>query len=166
MAIGVEIHGTDLLLNALAKLPREARKAGERAIWRATELVHRESKLNAPRSPTQSQKNKLRKTRRDTRKQRKATAFTRAKPGGLERSIENSIDSDGLTGRVYVAANSEGSKYAVRIHDEKGKTWHKRGPGTVAKGERADAKFIERALNDSRNAIDEIIKDELGKVNL
>lgn len=166
MAIGVEIDGQERLLAALARLPVEARQAGGRAIRRATELVRRRSLSNAPRSPTQFQKNKLRKTRRDTRKQRKATAFTRAKPGGLERSIEGSVDADGLTGRVYVAANSEAGKYAVRIHDEKGRTWHRRGPGTVAKGRAADAKFIERALNDSNGDIAAIIGDELRKVGL
>lgn len=37
-----------------------------------------------------------------------------------------------------------GGKYALRIHDEKGKAWRRRGPGTVAKGARADDKFILR----------------------
>lgn len=45
-----------------------------------------------------------------------------------------------------MAANAEAGKYAKRIHDEKGKTWRKRGPGTVAKGARADDKYIQRAV--------------------
>lgn len=64
-------------------------------------------------------------------------------PGGLERSIQ--FESDGEKAEVFVASNAEAGEYAHIIHDMKGVKWHERGPGTQAKGDRADEKFIERA---------------------
>lgn len=87
---------------------------------------------------------------------RKALAISRAKPGGLSRSIEWTAGVH--QGSVYVARNAEGGKYAKRIHDEKGITWRNRGIGTIAKGMQADHKFIERALKDSQKEIDAIFK--------
>jgi len=54
-------------------------------------------------------------------------------------------------------------RYAWRIHEEKGKTWFKRGKGTIAKGERADEKFIERALKDNADKIREIAESQVEK---
>ena len=42
-------------------------------------------------------------------------------------------------------------------------TWRNRGPGTVAKGDRADDKFIERAIRDNEGAFLEILTDEFRK---
>jgi len=88
---------------------------------------------------------------------RKADAV-RAMPGGLEKSISHKVE--GNEGHVFVAENSASvsvSKktgrrfnYATVIHDGKGKNWHNRGLGTVAKGVQADEKFIERALKDNK----------------
>ena len=64
-------------------------------------------------------------------------------PGGLERSIDLLWSDE--RAEVYVAANAEAGEYAKVIHDEKGRKWKERGPGTQAKGDRADEKFIERA---------------------
>lgn len=64
-------------------------------------------------------------------------------PGGLERSIQ--FEHDAEHAAVFVASNAEAGAYAEIIHDKKGVKWHERGPGTQAKGERADEKFIERA---------------------
>lgn len=64
-------------------------------------------------------------------------------PGGLERSIQ--FEHDAEHAAVFVASNAEAGEYAGIIHDKKGVKWHNRGPGTQAKGERADDKFIERA---------------------
>ena len=102
----------------------------------------RESKRNAPRSPTMKQRSATLVRKRRT-KQKSA-------PGGLERSIVCDIMGD--TAIIYVLQNSAAGKYARRIHDMKGKTWWKRGAGTVAKGDRADEKFIYRALKDNAKA--------------
>lgn len=64
-------------------------------------------------------------------------------PGGLVRSIECESDENHV--EVFVASNAEAGEYAHIIHDLKGVKWHERGPGTQAKGDRADEKFIERA---------------------
>lgn len=132
----------------LAAVPGKVDAAVGAAIRRACLVVHRESVKNAPISPTNAQYSKA------VLKRKKRTS-RRLHPGGLSRSIEWA--AQGLQGAVYVASNSEAAKYAKKIHDEKYKTWRKRGPGTIAKGTRADEKFIERALNDNRKAIDGLI---------
>lgn len=129
--------------------------AGEigKAMKQVALLVQREAKKNAPRSPTVKQINSTLVRKKRTKR--------RAFPGGLEKSI----DFDGLfTGasayaNIFVASNSPAGKYAKRIHDEKGIKWRKRGIGTMQKGERADDKFIERAVRDSN----EIIVQKLSK---
>lgn len=93
-------------------------------------------------------------------------AFTRAKPGGLERSINASVDRGALTAHIFVDANSEAGKYAVCIHDLKGKKWWKRGLGTVTKGKQADDKFIARAVNDGHQDVYDKIIAEVNKVRL
>ena len=82
-------------------------------------------------------------------------------PGGLEKSIEYEADETHCS--VFVAANSQAGRYAKRIHDEKGITWRNRGAGTVAKGPRADEKFIERAIRDNAQTFGAIVEDELRK---
>jgi len=168
-AIGMgdfDITGLPDLKRALAGIPAQARAAAGRVLADSTALVFRNAKLNAPRSPTMAQTARRRKTRRDTSKSRSATAATRAKPGGLERSISMTIDRAALTGSVFVSSNSEAGKYAAKIHDEKGVSWQNRGVGTIAKGTRADDKFIERALADNADKITGAFEAALRKVNL
>lgn len=81
-------------------------------------------------------------------KRKRITARRQFFPGGLEKSIQAETLANGGVS-VFVAANSYAGEYARYIHDEKGRKWWKRGPGTVAKGSRADEKFIERAVNDN-----------------
>lgn len=76
------------------------------------------------------------------------------------------VNASAIAGAVFVARNAEAGKYAKRIHDEKGASWQNRGPGTIAKGPRADELFISRALEDNRPKIDAIMADELKKVDL
>ena len=80
-------------------------------------------------------------------------------PGGLVRSIEAKGDENGV--EVFVASNGEASEYAHIIHDLKGVKWHERGPGTQAKGDRADEKFIERAQPDAEKRMDEYLSRSL-----
>lgn len=156
------VEGDKEIAAGLARLNRQIAERRDRALQRATLLVHRESFLNAPRSPTSAQLFRLRKTKGKTR--RDPGSHSRPMPGGLRRSIE--FDVHPGVGEVYVALNSEAGKYAARIHDERYITWWHRGPGTVALGERADELFIERALNDNRGTIDTMLDDAVKGLQL
>ena len=152
---------------ALRKGLPVVQKALERAMQDAGVQAHKDAKANAPRSPTAAQARAQRKSswvakhgagkasirafnkaQRAGKARRKANSHSRHAPGGLERSIQWRLIGKGFSidAEVYVATNAEAGKYAKRIHDEKGKTWRKRGPGTVAKGARADDKYIQRAV--------------------
>lgn len=158
------IKGLPELVDALNSLPQQCRDAFNRGIARGTMVIHREAIRNAPRSPTQGMKTTARKTTRKTK--RKPRATTRAKRGGLERSIQFSLEPAQLRALVYVAANSEAGQYAEKMHDGKGKSWSKRGPGTVSKGPRADDKFIERAQTDNAGKLNGFCADEMKGVQL
>ena len=147
------IRGADLLVAQLSLLPKKQAQAVNAALGRIALLAQRESVRNAPRSPTNAQVSA-------TLKRKKRTA-RRTYPGGLEKSIEQEVRGD--TAHIFVASNSFASKYAKRIHDEKGKSWHKRGAGTFAKGQRADDKFIERAIKDNQEKFYKILQDEVRK---
>ena len=148
-----DITGLEAVTAELAKLGRVAPLAAKRAMARCGLLAVREAKANAPRSPTMKQISA-------TLKRKKRTS-RKVLPGGLEKSIE--YDADERRCSVFVASNSMAGKYAKRIHDEKGHSWRNRGAGTVAKGSRADEKFIERAIKDNVEKFTAIVKDELGK---
>ena len=81
-------------------------------------------------------------------KRKRITARKQFFPGGLEKSIQAETLANGDVS-VFVASNSLAGEYARYIHDEKGVKWFKRGAGTVAKGSRADEKFIARAVADN-----------------
>ena len=134
-------------------------KALPRAMQRCGQIARREAIRNAPRSATQSMINNLRKTKR--RRKANPRSTSRPKPGGLERSIE--MRATGTNAEVFIATNSEAGKYAFRIHEEKGISWHDRGPGTMTKGARADDKFIERAVFENKAEFGKIIRIEVGK---
>lgn len=124
-----------------------------RSLTRIGQRVRDEAKRNAPRSPTMAQFSA-------TLKRKKRTA-RRTTPGGLEKSIEYEVKGD--TCNVFVASNSYAGKYTKCIHDEKGKSWRKRGPDTIAKGSRADDKFVERAIRDNQDKFLDVFKYELRK---
>ncbi len=151
--IGAEIA----LLRASAAGVRD--KALPRAMIKCGMIAKREAVRNAPRSSTQSTKNNLRKTNR--RRPAGERSSSRAKPGGLERSI--SMKAGANNAEVFIATNSEAGKYAFRIHEQKGISWHERGPGTIQKGGRADDKFIERAVFENQGQFAQIIENEVGK---
>ena len=154
MAEVVNINGASRLLGQLGRV---APMAASRALSRAGLLVVREAKANAPRSPTNA-------ILSSTLKRKKRTA-RKTHPGGLEKSIDYKVSATGTTPScsVFVASNAFAGKYARRIHDEKGRTWQKRGPGTIAKGARADDKFVERAINDNQDRMLKILQDEVRK---
>ena len=153
MADNVHINGVSFVLGQLAHLPKAHNLVIARSLTRIGQRVRDEAKRNAPRSPTMAQLSA-------TLKRKKRTA-RRTTPGGLEKSIEYEVKGGMCS--VFVASNSYAGKYAKRIHDEKGKSWRKRGPGTIAKGSRADDKFIERAIRDNQDKFLDVFKSELRK---
>ena len=161
-----QIKGLHELMAAFDALPAQVKAAAVRGVTAGTLFVHKDAIRNAPRSPSQMQKDAARKTKRNTSKQKKPRTTSRAKPSGLERSIMQAVDASKCEGSIFVASNSEAGKYAKMIHDKKGVDWHNRGKGTVAKGARADEKFIERAVNDNGEKIAKKIDIELKKVEL
>lgn len=162
--MSVEIKGMSELTASLGGIPKQIDAANKAFLYRASLLVQRDARANAPRSPLQYQINSARKTTRNTSSRKNGRATSRAKPGGIERSIERLVKSDSAI--VFVASNSEAGGYAEKMHDEKGKTWSKRGIGTIAKGSRADSKFIERALDENKENIKRILESEMRKIKL
>lgn len=148
-----DITGLDGVENLLRGLVKVAPTASRRSMARCGLIAVREAKANAPRSPTMKQHSATLKRKRRTAR--------RMLPGGLEKSIEYEADETHCS--VFVASNSQAGRYAKRIHDEKGITWRNRGAGTVAKGPRADEKFIERALRENARNFELIVEDELRK---
>lgn len=148
-----DITGLDGVENLLRGLAKVAPTASRRSMARCGLIAVREAKANAPRSPTMKQHSATLKRKRRTAR--------RMLPGGLEKSIEYEADETHCS--VFVAANSQAGRYAKRIHDEKGVTWRNRGAGTIAKGPRADEKFIERAVRENARNFELIVEDELRK---
>lgn len=178
------ILGLKQIAATLRKEAAAVQKALERAMQDAGVQAHKDAVANAPKSPTDAQAKAHRKRdwvakhgsgrasiRAFNRYQdlgkarRKASSHSRAAPGGLAKSIQWRLIGKGfnLDAEIYVAANAEAGKYAKRIHDEKGKTWWKRGPGTVAKGARADDKFILRAVQQAAKDFPSLLQKWLGR---
>ena len=136
-----------------------------RMLYRAGALVKNTAVRYAPKSPTMAELEKRStgtQAQRDAGKRRRNDrATSRPMPGGLMRSIE--MRSNATNAEIFVAANSEAGRYAWRIHEEKGRTWFRRGKGTIAKGAQADEKFIERALNDNAENIRKIAESQVEK---
>ncbi len=125
---------------------RMSAKGTARSMYQIGSRVESLAKNNAPISPAISVINRDRaNTGRRKFKRRKASATSGAKPGGIVRSIKMTSDASSTT--IFVPRNSEAGTYAGIIHDDKGKTWRKRGLGTVAKGPQADDKYISRGVD-------------------
>jgi hypothetical protein len=157
------MQGLNAVIRELNDIPREMEQARKRAHYRIAVRVHAQARRNAPISPNQEQKDKLKKTKRKGKKKKK-DATSRAKPTGLTNSIE--FAHNAKQAEIFLPSNAPAGKgYGYIIHEEKGKTWHKRGPGTVAKGPQADDKFIERAVMkaDKEGSIRRIYASEVAK---
>ena len=159
-------------------------KAAHRGTVRAGLLTARLARDYAPRSPSEAEKRAAKRDPRPAKrgrlsrivkavkkwvdkhlrrkKRRASSGKAHAVPGGLEKSIDTESIREGCS--IFVASNSPAGKYAKRIHDEKGKKWWKRGPGTVRKGAQADEKFIERAVNARRQQNIGLVMGEILKV--
>lgn len=84
-------------------------------------------------------------------------------PGALQNSIRHQAANTYVD--VFVPANSPAGSYAVKMHDERYKTWTHRGIGTKRKGPQAKEKFITRAFEHhmQNGDIEKILGNELDK---
>lgn len=155
MEIQIHVRGLAELTQALSRFPERLAAARSRAGVRIGVHCVGEAKANAPRSPTKTQHSK-------TLKRKRITSRRQFFPGGLEKSIQAETLAGG-TVSVFVAKNSFAAAYARYIHDQKGVRWWKRGAGTVAKGARADEKFIERAVNENAEKYGRVYEQEIRK---
>jgi hypothetical protein len=137
----------------------------QRMLYRMGERVKDKAVEYAPKGPTQEEKQSLSRATKAqwaaAKKRRQPRATTRANPGSLMRSI--AFKATAKEAEIFVAANSPAGKYAFRIHEEKGLSWFKRGPGTVKKGAQADDKFITRAMADQRTELERIAEDQMNR---
>lgn len=129
----------------LQRAGRNVDKAIGRVLTDIGLLVVRDSRRNAPRSPSKAQYRRTLKTAKG-----RANSKFRATPGGLESAIRSEIHGGAID--IVVPLNSVAGKYAKRMHDERGKTWWNRGPGTRAKGPQAGERFILRAISANMNS--------------
>lgn len=150
----IKVGNADAVAVYLRNCGRAMTQAASRAMKRISNVVLKKAVEYAPRSATRTIISKTLKVQRRSKSQRT--------PGGLEKSIKSTVrrvgtDADAI---VFVASNAPAGKYAARIHNQKGKTWFKRGPGTVAKGPQADEKFIARAIKDTERYFMPILEQE------
>ena len=139
-----EITGVDEVANALGELRTACPEAARQAMYACAQRCKQTAFRYAPRSPTMANASST--------LRRKKRSATRRYPGNLEKSIE--CESDERHASVFVAMNAlcvskGGFNYAKKIHDERGKTWHNLGAGSIAKGGGVGEKFIERGIRDN-----------------
>lgn len=160
MSMQVILSGVEAVLRDIERTARAVEKDAARAMYRIGATVKDLAQEEyAPISPTERILKSMRKTKR--RGKRKASSTTRPKPGSLRNSIQFTANAKQVD--IYVPSNSPAGKYAAKIHDEKGKSWRNRGPGTKKAGPKADDKFISRAIKDSEREIEIILEDQLGR---
>ena len=150
--VTMKIQGLSEVRRKLATLaPAEMKRATAKAHNRMELIVLGDAKNFTPISPTKSQF-----ARTLVGKRSKQTTFN---PGGLMRSVRTRATVDFM--EVFVASNSEGAKYAKKIHEKEGITrW---GPGTIAKGPQAKEQFLVRAIRSNEKNIIIIYNDEIKK---
>lgn len=136
---------------ALKKAGGNARKYKKQANHRLGMLVRDTASLYAPKRPTKA----------EAKAAGKPGAYS-GPPGALQQSIKAYADEHLV--EIFVPLNSPAGSYAWKMHEEKGRSWKERGPGTVAKGPDADDKFIERALADTRQQQARILNDMTEKL--
>jgi hypothetical protein len=185
--ISVSVNVDSSAIGALAGRLRGAYPAlfiaaDRRALSRIKNLLVAEAKRNCPISPTKAQYEAALKGRGGTAVRRNAKVNVRYgkdgrviigastlrsarndfNPGVLMRSIEGESDAS----MAHVFTNQSSIEYADYIEDggpHGDQNWHRRGPGTVAKGPRASDKFMRRAVDGNMRNMEDILKVELGK---
>ena len=151
------MENAEALCQLIQQYGKKVPQAVGRGMRRIADVVAKRAFEYAPRSPTRTIASATLKVQRRSKSQRT--------PGGLEKSIRGEMRfvSGSPEASVFVASTAPAGKYAKRIHDEKGITWWRRGPGTVAKGDQADHKFIERAIKDTQKVFVPIMESEIRK---
>lgn len=136
---------------ALKRAGGNAKKHRERANKRLAMTARDLASIYAPKRPT----------RAEAKAAGKPGAYS-GPPGALQSSIKAYADEH--LAEIFVPLNSPAGSYAWKMHEEKGRTWKERGPGTVAKGAQADDKFIERAIKDTRQQQAKILSRMTDKI--
>ncbi len=189
MQVSIRMPNVQAALRALDRASGQTRDGIRRALFRIGATVKRTAVRYAPISPSKSLLQRFKDaggkegTTLMSGRGKKARAVTLTKfyadrlddmlsddprsvegpkPGGLMRSI--TFASDAEKAEIFVPSNSDAGKYARRIHDDKGISWWKRGPGTQAKGPKADDRFILRAITDNEGPMLKIIDGEMRRV--
>ena len=155
MEATLKINGMEMVDRTLLRtVPAEVVKTMERAHDRIQRIVVVRARKYCPISPTKGQYE-------STLKRKKKSISTRFAPGGLTRSIDGESNKNHAS--IFVPTNSEGARYAVKIHDGT----YNLGVGSRAKaassGLPVGPKYIERAIKDETGNIKIIYQDEINK---
>lgn len=134
---------------SLSKAGKDYRKGAKRFLKEIGSMIQILASKYAPISPNKGQYKRTLKGGKTTRAN---TSFT---SGALQDAIIFEVGKDQVS--IGVPSNTPAGKYAEKIHEEKGKSWKKRGVATVAKGPKADEKYIYRAADDRADKVDELL---------
>ena len=138
--IGISVDNLVDVEKDLTELNKDVRSGTQKTLGEVGRFVQSEAKMRCPVSPTKAQA---------------AGTGYHYDPKKSPNELTNSIESD--LGRGYVdvgVLHGNATKYAAVIHDDFGKSWSKLGPGSVAKGSKVGAKYIDRAYDDNEKEID------------
>ena len=164
--LDVTLGGLSAALRTLDKAAERSDVVIQRALKRIGFQVQATAMEYAPRSATDTDSRKAKKQAGSSKPRKKRKPIPGGQggtePGGLERSIEFEVRGSDV--EIFVADNSDAGPYAWIIHEEKGNLWKNRGLGTVSKGQKADEKFITRAIEDEENAALLIIQSEIDAI--
>lgn len=157
MEISLQVENAQKLGDLIRRYARTVPQGVQRGLREISNAVVKRAQDYAPRSPTRTIASATLKVNRRSKSQRA--------PGGLEKSIVRDVyvKAGNPEASVFVASTAPAGKYAKYIHDMKGVKWWKRGPGTIAKGDKADEKFIERAIRDLERLFAPIMENEIRK---
>jgi len=151
----LKINGMEMVDRTLLRtVPAEITKTMERAHDRIQRIVVARARKYCPISPKKGQYE-------GTMKRKKQSISTSFAPGGLTRSIDG--ESTKNYASIFVPMNSEGARYAKKIHDGT----YNLGVGSRAKaamsGMPVGPRYIERAIKDETGNIKIIHQDEINQ---
>ncbi len=143
--IGIKVDNLSEVERDLTNLDKNIGTGTQRTLGEVGFFVQAEAKQRCPVSPTKAQA---------------AGTGYHYDPKKSPNELANSIDRK--LGRGYVdvgVIHGNATKYAAVIHDGRGKSWNKLGPGSKAKGNLVGEKFIDRAYDDNKREIDKQFED-------
>ena len=143
--VKVDLRG---VMGGLRMLKKDTVRQVEKGLDESARVVQSQSRVFAPVSPT--------------RAQAASDPLYRHKAGRSPGTLQNSITiRKGRLWRDVGIMTGSALAYARRIHDRIG--WSRRGPGTRAKGSRAGAFFLTRALKKRLPDVRKLINRRVGK---